>query len=73
MKKKKTNFLKCYISIGDDYMEEDIFKAINILRKYNSEANMIEAKSSTLGFPKKNAMTLFLVFLINMAELLYLD
>ena len=34
-------------------MEEDIFKAINILRKYNSEANMIEAKSSTLGFPKK--------------------
>ena len=34
-------------------MEEDIIKAIGILRKYNSETNMIEAKSATLGFPKK--------------------
>lgn len=34
-------------------MEEDIFKAIDILRKYNSETNIIEAKSATLGFSKK--------------------
>ena len=39
---------------GEDNMDiNDVIKNIGILRKYNSETNMIEVKTASLGFPKK--------------------
>ena len=52
--------------------KKDVINAINILRKYDSETNRIEAKSALGGF-LKNVMIHFLAFLINMVVLLYLD
>lgn len=47
--------------------KKEILEAIEILRKYNSETNRIEAKSAVKWFTK-NVMTLFQAFLINMVE-----
>lgn len=52
--------------------KNEVLDAIKLLRKYNSETNRIEIKSALLGFPK-NVMIQYLVFLINMVGLLFLD
>ena len=34
-------------------IENDVIKAIELIRKYKSETNMIEVKTAAVGFPKK--------------------